>query len=136
VTGLLQEGTNGGPARMLLANAGPPPPILVRDGAATMLGRPDTLAGAFDDGVWGTSAIELHRGDTLLLYTDGVLDTVGEGERFGEQRLLDSVRAAPADPAALLDHLDAALDTFQRGPQRDDTATVAVRYEGSSPGTT
>jgi serine phosphatase RsbU (regulator of sigma subunit)/PAS domain-containing protein len=136
VSGLLQAGDDGGAARMLFANAGHPPPILVRDGAATMLGRPDTLAGAFDDGDWGCSAVALRPGDALLLYTDGVLDTVGEGDRFGEERLLEAVRAAPAGPAALLDHLDAALDAFQRGPQRDDMAMVAVRYEGSSPGTT
>lgn len=135
VSGLLAPGAHGDSARMLLANAGHPPPILIRDGAVSLLGEPDTLAGAFDDGEWGCSTIELRSGDTLLLYTDGVLDTVGTDGRFGEERLLECVRAGPTAPAALLDHLDAALDAFRRGPQRDDTAMVAVRYEGSSPGT-
>ena len=33
----------------------------------------------------------LERGDVLVLYTDGVLDTVGEGDRFGEQRLREAL---------------------------------------------
>ncbi|UGS35610.1 SpoIIE family protein phosphatase [Capillimicrobium parvum] len=118
-------------ARMLLANAGHPPPILVRAGAPVLVGRTETLAGAFDDGEWPCTEVALEHGDTLLLYTDGVIDTVGERGRFGEERLLECLRGAPADPPALLDRVDAALDAFQRGDQRDDTAMVAVRFVGA-----
>ena len=90
-----------------------------------------TLLGVVENPRIADAELDLNPGDTLLLYTDGVLDTVGEAGRFGEERLLECIRAAPADPPALLDHLDAALDAFQRGPQRDDTAMVAVRYDGN-----
>jgi len=127
----LRADPGGRGARMLLANAGHPPPVLIREGTVTPLGRPDTLAGAFDGGRWACTDIALRLGDTLLLYTDGVLDTVGAGDRFGEERLLQSLRDAPPDPAGLLDHLDTALDAFQRGDQRDDTAMVAIRFVGA-----
>jgi serine phosphatase RsbU (regulator of sigma subunit) len=90
------------------------------------------MAGAFDDETWGSDTVELVPGDTLVLYTDGVIDTVGERERLGEDRLLELVRAAPAEPAALVAHLAAALDGFQRGAQRDDTAIVALQLVGAA----
>jgi PAS domain-containing protein len=107
-------------------SAGHPLPILLRDGVATELGVPGPIAGVFDDATWETATIELHEGDTLVLYTDGVLDTVGAEGRFGPERLLEAVRDAPAHPEELVARIDAALAAFQSGPQRDDTAIVAL----------
>ena len=68
----------------------------------------------------------LADGDALLLYTDGVLDTTGDDGRFEEQRLMALLRGAQPDPGALVARIDAALRAFQAGPQRDDTATLAL----------
>jgi serine phosphatase RsbU (regulator of sigma subunit)/PAS domain-containing protein len=107
-------------------SAGHPLPILIRDGAATELGAPGPIAGVFEDAAWERTVTPLADGDTIVLYTDGVLDTVGAEERFGEARLLDLLQGAQPDPGALVARIDAALAAFQAGPQRDDTAIVAL----------
>jgi serine phosphatase RsbU (regulator of sigma subunit) len=125
----------GGRASMAIANCGHPRPVLVRDGTATEVGGPGTMAGAFDGVKWSSSTVELLPGDTLFVYTDGVLDTVGAQDRFGEERLLDALRLAPPEPQALVDYVAATLDAFQRGHQRDDTAMVALQFTGVREGT-
>jgi hypothetical protein len=82
-------------APLTLANCGHPQPLLLRDGAIRPLGRAGPMAGAFDDGEWRTAEVVLRAGDVLLLYTDGVLDTVGEHERFGLERLQQRGRDRP-----------------------------------------
>lgn len=122
-------GPPGGEVTVTLANCGHPRPLLVRDGEVEELGGVGPMAGAFDDGVWDCTEVTLHAADTLLLYTDGVLDTVGEDERFGADRLRDVLEGAgTAEPSVLVSRLAAALEAFRRGPQRDDTAIVAVRF--------
>ena len=107
-------------------SAGHPLPILIRHGVARELGVPGPIAGVFDDASWDVTSTPLADGDTVLLYTDGVLDTVGNDGRFGDERLLALLHGAEADPDTLVARIDEALATFQSGPQRDDTAIVAV----------
>ena len=124
-----------GRATLTLANCGHPRPLLVRDGAIEEIGGVGPMAGAFDDGVWTTTELALQAGDGLVLYTDGVLDTVGEHERFGVERLHATLAAAAgADPSALVGQLARTLERFRRGPQRDDTAIAAVRFVGDGVG--
>ena len=83
--------------------------------------------------MWPTSpslTIAIEPGETIVLYTDGVTDTRGERERFGDgrlQELLASAGAAGGSPAELLARLDAELADFQVGAQADDTAVIAMR---------
>ena len=106
--------------------AGHPLPCLVRDGRAVQVGQTGPMLGAYEDVTWTPVTIDLQHGDQLVLYTDGVLDTVGDGERFGEQRLLHALAEAtgPADAVA---RVDRALDRFHVGAQPDDTAVLAVQ---------
>jgi PAS domain-containing protein len=118
-------------AHVTLTNCGHPRPLLVRAGRLVELGCVGPMAGAFDDSEWSCTEVTLEAGDTLVLYTDGVLDTVGEADRFGEERLLAALEVAgTADPEALVAELANALETFRQGPQRDDIAIVAVRFTG------
>ena len=91
--------------------------------------RPGPIAGVFEDAEWPMTDTPLQRGDTIVLYTDGVLDTVGDDGRFGDERLLALLDGAPADPTAVVARIDAALAAFQAGPQRDDTAIVVITVD-------
>ncbi len=110
-------------------SAGHPLPLLIRDGTVREVGASGPIAGVFEDAAWDTVRTPLLQGDTVVLYTDGVLDTVGVEERFGDERLLRLLDGAPADPAAVVARIDAALAAFQSGPQRDDTAIVVITVD-------
>jgi PAS domain S-box-containing protein len=110
-------------------SAGHPLPLLIRNGAVHELGETGPIAGVFEDAAWTTTDTQLEQGDTVVLYTDGVLDTVGHDGRFGDERLFALLGGAPADPTAVVERIDAALAAFQAGSQRDDTAIVAVTVD-------
>ncbi len=119
-----------GTARLTLASAGHPPPLLVRNGRVTPVGDAGVIAGAFDGETWPEATVDLERGDVLVLYTDGVLDTVGESDRFGEERLRRALAVADGGVEDRLSALHAELSAFQRGPQRDDTTVLVLEYRG------
>ena len=110
------------------ASAGHPLPMVIGPDGVTAVGRTGPLLGAFREGSWPAQRIELGADEVLLLYTDGVTDTRGERERFGEERLRELVsRLGPRAAPDLLAGLDRALAEFQVGPQADDTAALALR---------
>jgi serine phosphatase RsbU (regulator of sigma subunit) len=86
------------------ARAGHLPPVLVRDGVAQALPLPDgLLLGMDEDASYQEVVIQLRSGDTLLLYTDGLVE-----------------RRAASISDALADFAAAALPA---GPDADATAT-------------
>jgi serine phosphatase RsbU (regulator of sigma subunit)/PAS domain-containing protein len=117
--------------RATFASAGHPLPLLVTEEGVKPVGMPGSVLGAFEDGEWPMTEVVLRPGELLLLYTDGVTDTVGEGDRFGEVRLVATAEeCGPQAPEELLGCLDQALSRFQVGPQADDTAALALRLAG------
>ena len=80
--------------QVTILSAGHPLPLLRRDGAAWPVGRPSPMLGFVDDVELLSTPVAVKPGDQLILYTDGVLDAIGPDERFGEARLLETVRAA------------------------------------------
>ena len=60
-----------------------------------------------------------------MLYTDGVIDTVGEDDRFGEERLAATVQDgdSAADTVA---RIERAVQDFGVGAQVDDIALIVV----------
>jgi sigma-B regulation protein RsbU (phosphoserine phosphatase) len=73
-------------------NAGHLPPVLVRDGVAQRLDVNGTVVGAFPFSNYGESRVDLHSGDLLVCFTDGITEPENEyGEMFGEDRLVDLI---------------------------------------------
>ena len=126
--GLLPRPGGGVLARIVCC--GHPLPLLLRDGSVIEAGRPGPILGAGPRDAWPVTELELRPGDTLVLYTDGVTEALGERERFGEDRLVRCLAEGPSDPDGLVAHLAATLDAFQLPGQRDDTAVLAMRLVG------
>jgi Stage II sporulation protein E (SpoIIE) len=105
--------------------AGHPLPLLVRGGAARPIGSFSPLLGAYPIDHRQRTSYALEPGDLLVLFTAGVFDTVGEGERFGEERLERTLRSAADAPGAVA-RIDAA-DHVRGRQQADDTAILAVQ---------
>jgi serine phosphatase RsbU (regulator of sigma subunit) len=125
---------NGDAVRLRIACAGHPAPYLLRPARdPEPTGTPGTLLGAFDDVSWEAAQVDLHEGESIVLYTDGVTDTRGESGRFGQDRLRELLAScgslAPDDVAS---SIDAALLEFEQGPQRDDVALLVLRATGDS----
>jgi PAS domain S-box-containing protein len=112
-----------------ISSAGHPPALIVAPGG-TVREAPAAgpLLGAFDDAQWPQEHVDIDAEDLVVLYTDGVVDTPGERERFGPERLQRLLaECAGESPREVLDRLDAALDGFRAGPRRDDVVALALR---------
>lgn len=113
--------------------AGHPLPLLRGDGGVTALGRSRPMLGALSPGrdAWAPTRHAVAPGDHLLLYTDGVLDAVGDHDRFGEGRLRDVLAHRDASAVDVAAAISEALDAFEAGLQVDDVALLALRRAGS-----
>jgi anti-anti-sigma factor len=118
---------------LLVSSAGHPGPLIVRqDGRIREIGGGGPMLGVPSGAAWPERTVPVGPEETVLLYTDGVTDARGETERFGQQRLAELlIEHASLSPGDLLAELESALDRFQRGPQSDDTAALALRLERS-----
>jgi len=116
--------------QVTIAAGGHPLPVrITTDGHAETVGRPGLLLGAFSDGKWQDINVKLDPGESLLLYTDGVTDTIGEHHaRYGPDRLAERLRSVQSHTAAeMIASLTEDLERFQVGPHADDTAMLAIR---------
>jgi serine phosphatase RsbU (regulator of sigma subunit) len=87
--------------------------------------------GIFADITWERRTVRLDPGDVLVLYTDGITEAESVQETFyGEERLLESVRANLGRPAReIRDAIMADLRRFvgdAPNVQRDDIALAVV----------
>ncbi len=107
------------------AQAGHPPPLLVRGGEVRYLGRPGgMLLGASARPVFESAEIRLEPGDRLLLYTDGLVERTGEGIDAGFDRLADAVRDHERHGAGAL---EALLGSMLPDERRDDVCVLDIR---------
>jgi PAS domain S-box-containing protein len=117
---------------VIISSAGHPPALVVQpDGTMRQAPRPGPLLGAFEDAEWVDETVSIAPGETVMLYTDGVIETSGTDERFGEARLRALVSEhAGNTPSELIRQLELALDDFRLGPGHDDVAAIALRARG------
>jgi Stage II sporulation protein E (SpoIIE)/GAF domain len=104
---------------LTISVAGHPPPLIARAGGGVdAVAVRGTLLGVTDELRLESERVELRRGDTLLLYTDGV-------EERGLAKLVDRVHGETLSAflAAVERHAVCGPD----GEPRDDIALVAVR---------
>jgi sigma-B regulation protein RsbU (phosphoserine phosphatase) len=114
---------------LTLASGGHPAPLLIRAGGASYQRMPGgPFIGVFEDAVFTASTIRLEPGDTLLLYTDGLIDarTGAARERFGDEAL-GAFAAGLGDggAASVVKAIIKLLDGFSDGLD-DDVAVLAL----------
>ena len=112
------------------SNCGHPPALLLRgDNGLERLGATCTVVGLFEKWDCAMGERELAPGDAVLLYTDGVTEALnGEGEEFGEKRLLEAAyqhreRSLPELLAAVADQ----ARRFSPHEQTDDITLIAAK---------
>jgi len=112
--------------RLSYANCGHLPPLVVRaDGSIERLMPTATVIGVFKQWITETRTVDLHPGDTLVLFSDGITEAgIDRGVEFGEDGLLSLVRKARGQSAAVL--VDRIIDAVA-GDRHDDATAVALR---------
>jgi Stage II sporulation protein E (SpoIIE)/PAS fold len=109
------------------ASAGHVPAALRLPGRSAVLLDEQADAPLGVDGQFRAVQVELEKGATLLLYTDGLIERRTEPLTDGLDRLVAACIEAPADPGAFCDHV---LDRLVRdNPGDDDIALLAVTLD-------
>jgi serine phosphatase RsbU (regulator of sigma subunit) len=114
-------------------NAGHFPPILFRqDGDVQLLETGGPLLGALQGAEFASGELTLEPGDTLVVYSDGVVECRNpEGEEFGLDRLIAALpRAKQQSAHGTLMMLLAVVQEFANGyPMSDDMSLTLIQRD-------
>ncbi|MFG2629874.1 SpoIIE family protein phosphatase [Streptomyces sp. NPDC048473] len=88
-------------------------------------GLPLGISTDFEDEEFPETRLDLVPGETLVLYTDGLVEEPGVDVDTGIQALINEVGAGPAGAEALADHLSDRL--WERWGSGDDVALLVLR---------
>ena len=121
--------------RGVAANAGHEHPAICRAGGRYELVeyRHSPAVAAMEGIRFRQHEFELHPGDRLYVYTDGVPEATDTHEQlFGNKRMTDALNRDPnADPETLLHTVRQEIDAFVGdAPQFDDITMLGLYYKG------
>lgn len=111
-----------------ICNAGHVPPLLLRGGEAQRLEAHGFPVGMFEASPYRAQRLQLQPGETLFLYTDGIIEARNcrHGE-LGVDGLAAALQAAAqATPAALAARCLQAVAAHRGGTEQEDDLTMLV----------
>jgi anti-sigma regulatory factor (Ser/Thr protein kinase)/putative methionine-R-sulfoxide reductase with GAF domain len=115
-------------AALRIASAGHLPPVLVGHGEARVVELPGAPPlGAFPYGSFEEREVSLGSGETVVFYTDGLVERPRVGLMESIEKFIAAVRGA-ASPDEICDLAVGALVPLEGG-LRDDVAIVAVQHD-------
>jgi sigma-B regulation protein RsbU (phosphoserine phosphatase) len=123
---------DGARRRFSYTNAGHCQPILVRQsGECARVNHGGVVLGVFPDWEYREEHVDLAPGDRLVLFTDGITEIANaNNEEFGEERLMDLLRANRAlDAEAMQKRVMAAIAEFSGGNFQDDATLIVTAVE-------
>ncbi|MBR4725990.1 MAG: PP2C family protein-serine/threonine phosphatase [Lachnospiraceae bacterium] len=117
------------------ANAGHEHPVLKRaDGQYELIKyRHSPAVATIEEIPFREHEFELHAGDTLFVYTDGVPEASdAQEELFGTDRMLEALNSEPdAGPEKVLENVMNGITEFVAGAKQfDDITMLCFRYNG------
>ncbi|HZG50871.1 MAG TPA: SpoIIE family protein phosphatase [Pyrinomonadaceae bacterium] len=114
-------------------NAGHNPPLIAHAGGSMeQLAAGGIPLGILAESVYREGRTQLHPGDALVIYSDGVSETQNAaGEEYGAVRLYNTVaRYLESTAAGIRDKIEADLTKFAQGtPAGDDITLVIVKRQ-------
>lgn len=129
--GILEMSTG----KLKCANAGHEYPAIMREGGKYELfkDRHGFVLAGMEGSRYNEYELELHEGDRLFVYTDGVPEaTDAENVLYGTERMLAALNEAKDLPCQeLLDHIHKSVDQFVgQADQFDDITMLSFVYAG------
>jgi sigma-B regulation protein RsbU (phosphoserine phosphatase) len=119
---------------VIFSNAGHNPPYLVgQDGASRLAVDPAMALGVEEDVHYGDQSLQLEKGDTLFLYTDGVTEAMDtQGNQYSDDRLERTLaRLRALDPESMCQGILGDLGMFVgSNEQSDDITMLALTFHG------
>lgn len=114
--------------QLRFANAGHPFPLLRRNGVVQELEAFGTPLRSIRNFPYAEQTIQLQANDRLVVYTDGVIETMNEDrELYSFDRWCAAVRDIEAEnTAGLIDAYCAAVDEFRGAARQADDLTLVV----------
>ena len=111
-----------------------PPMLRSPDGSIKLLESAGTLPlGITTDIEFESDSCIMEKGDTLILYTDGITEASKHQklandplELFGTDRLMESLHDCSGEPTCAIDHVHKALYQFTKKLERNDDQTLVV----------
>ena len=120
--------------RLRYANCGHLYGLLLRsDNTVERLEATATVLGIFRNWDCEIEERQLHPGDTLALYTDGITESYNSAdEEFGEQRLIEALqRHGKASSQAALASIVDEVQRFSPHEQHDDITLIIAKHRGN-----
>ncbi len=117
---------------MAYCNAGHPPPLLLspsKAGEHNWLKNTGVPLGVIEDATWLQASTQLAAGDTLILYTDGIIEAENADHQFfGLERLEETARGLTGESARTVrDTLLESVSQFTQGVSlADDIALIVL----------
>ncbi len=115
---------------LTFANAGHNPPVIIRKDKSVewMESKNNFVLAGMKNMKFMKQHFKLNRGDTILLYTDGVTETENkEKQLYSNERLIDFLKNIPdtyQNPNVLLKEILKDVDNFANGAQQSDDITM------------
>ncbi|HEY3045242.1 MAG TPA: SpoIIE family protein phosphatase [Vicinamibacterales bacterium] len=113
-----------------ICNAGHPPPLVIRANGIMRLDADGLPIGMFCSESFSSHIVQLEPGETLLLYTDGLLETQNsDGVEYGIDRLVAlAASGATLEPKAMVEACVGNLASYRgTATSTDDLTIMAVR---------
>ncbi len=123
--------------KLQASNAGHEYPVLQRAGEKFELikDRHGFVIGGMEGMKYQDYEIELHPGDKLFLYTDGLPEATDTSERmFGTERMLEALNEVPEEtPEKVLKHITESVESFVKDAEQfDDLTMLCLEYKGTN----
>ncbi len=114
---------------LVITNAGHCSPLIARaDGRIEQIGSTGPVVGMLRNAQWSSVQIRIDPGDTLLLYSDGLVEAPSpDGEEFGIAGIERTLNVGRASARHIAEQILAAVDRHTGGVREDDLTLVVIR---------
>ncbi len=116
-----------------ISNAGHLPPLVARNGNVRSIDATGLPIGMFSAEEFSVTEFQMERGDTLLLYTDGLSEALDrKGTEYGADRIAQLLALNHSlSPRQLIGTVVREINDFRNGKLTDDLTLMAIQRVGS-----